>query len=114
MSVTKKIALAAVIYVGYQLLTNKKYDSLRKDIFKEYIKAKPSILNTLDDVHTYLTVPKDVSDETMRIRIDSEIELIKEKIKKIDVTKVADRTNKVIIAVGDNISKTIITHKKKK
>jgi hypothetical protein len=114
MSLTKKIVLATAIYVGYQLLTNKKYYSLRKDILKEYEKTKPSIINTLDNVHTYLTIPKDVSDETTRIKIDKEIELIKEKIKSLDAAKIADRTNKVITTVGDSIGKSLTNLKKKK
>jgi hypothetical protein len=114
MGVTKKIALATLVYVGYQLLTNKKYDSLRKDILKEYEKAKPSIISTLDDVHMYLTIPKDVSDETTRIRIDNEIELIKEKIRNINPTKMADKTNKIITVVSDSVSKSLTNLKKKK
>jgi hypothetical protein len=114
MSATKKIALAALVYIGYQLLTNKKYNGLRKDILKEYDKVKPSIIDTLDDLHTYLTIPKDVSDESTRIRIDTEIELIKEKIKNINTNKVADKTNKIITMVSENVGKSFTNLKKKK
>ncbi|MDR2369567.1 MAG: hypothetical protein LBD63_02970 [Mycoplasmataceae bacterium] len=114
MSVSRKIALAAVIYIGYQLLTNKKYDGLRSDILKEYDKVKPSFISTLDDVHTYLTIPKDVGDESIRMRIDTEIKLLKEKIKKIDTTKAAEKTNKIISTVSDVVSESFTKFKKKK
>ncbi|MDR0675348.1 MAG: hypothetical protein LBF36_03750 [Mycoplasmataceae bacterium] len=114
MSISRKIALAAVIYIGYQLLTNRKYEGLRRDILKEYDRAQPSIISALDDIHTYLTIPKDVSDESIRIRMDAEIELIKEKIKRIDATKAAEKTNKVITILSDNITKSFANLKKKK
>jgi hypothetical protein len=114
MSIAKKIALSAVVYIGYQLLTNKKYDGLRKEILSEYENAKPSLLSTLDDLHTYLVVPKDVNDETVRIRIDAEIENLKQKIKQIDAAKAAEKTNKIVTSVADNVSKSLSTLKKKK
>ncbi|MDR1234995.1 MAG: hypothetical protein LBJ97_02810 [Mycoplasmataceae bacterium] len=114
MSVTKKIALAAVIYIGYQLFTNKKYDDLRRTIFKEFEKTKPKIIETLDDVHTYLTVPKDASDETFRIKIDKEIQLLKDKIKNIDTAKVANKANKIIETTNDAVSKSLNNLRKRK
>ncbi|MDR3330625.1 MAG: hypothetical protein LBS76_05175 [Mycoplasmataceae bacterium] len=114
MGAAKKIAFAAVIYAGYQLLTNKKYAGLRKQILEGYEETQPSIVHALDDIHTYLSVPKDVSDETMRIKIDDEIEQIKAKIKSIDSKKAAEKTNQIISTAIDYGTKSIHAIKRKK
>jgi hypothetical protein len=113
MGIAKKIAIGGLIYITYQLLTNKKYEHLRKDILNEYKKNKSTILETLDSVHTYLTIPKEVSDETVRIKIDQEIELLKEKIRNLNTTKLANKTGEIIESVGNNIAQTIFSKKRK-
>ncbi|MDR3257488.1 MAG: hypothetical protein LBT17_01700 [Mycoplasmataceae bacterium] len=114
MGAAKKIAFAAVIYAGYQLLTNKKYAGLRKQILSGYEEMQPTIVHTLDDIHTYLSVPKDVSDEATRIKIDDEIAQLKAKIKAIDSGKVAEKTNQMITNALDSTTKSINAIKRKK
>jgi hypothetical protein len=114
MSAIKKIALATVVYVGYQLLNNKKYENLRKDVYARYKDLEPIINENLDSVHNYLSVPKNVSDETVRIRIDEEINLIKEKIRLIDAKKVAENTNRVISTIIEKTSSSLTELKKRK
>ncbi|MDR0739699.1 MAG: hypothetical protein LBF00_02385 [Mycoplasmataceae bacterium] len=114
MGIAKKLAFASVVYITYQLLTQKKYEHLRKTIFNEYKKNKSNILDTLDSVHTYLTIPKEMPDETVRIKIDQEIELLKEKIRDLNVTKLANGASQIIEGINDSISKTLLNKKKQK
>ncbi|MDR1991768.1 MAG: hypothetical protein LBP70_03520 [Mycoplasmataceae bacterium] len=114
MSLAKKIVLGALVYIGYQILTNKKYNGLCKQIVKEFKENKFTVIKVLDDVHTYLSVPKDIGDETVKIKIDTEIKLLKQKIMNMDAEKIASQTNKIITTVADSISNSLTSTKKRK
>jgi hypothetical protein len=109
MSVTKKVITSALLYIGYQVFFNKKYASYRDELIDAYRKNKNRIADSLDNVSLYLNTPIDAGTEINRIKIDNEIQKIKEKLLKVDDHKVAEQVvntiNKATDIIADSLKK---------
>ncbi|GHU31155.1 hypothetical protein FACS1894166_02100 [Bacilli bacterium] len=108
MGLTKTLGLTALIYIGYQIATNKKYANLKTSILSGFEANKDSIIGKLDDAHVYLTLPKEGGSDKARLAIDEEIEALKQIINGIDAKDAAKRTNNLI----DNVKKQIVKKRK--
>jgi hypothetical protein len=97
MSISRKVITGSLLYMGYQILTNKKYSGYRKTLSDAYTESKDQIINSLDSIGIYLSTPTDVGSEVNRIKIDNEIKKIKMKLLSLDDKKTADR---VVEAIG--------------
>ncbi|MDR0825785.1 MAG: hypothetical protein LBM72_00795 [Mycoplasmataceae bacterium] len=108
MGIGKTLGLTALIYIGYQIVTNKKYDSLKSSLLSGFEANKEEIIGKLDDAHVYLTLPKEGGSDKARLAIDEEIDNLKKIINSIDAKKVAKRTNNII----DDVIKKVAEHRK--
>ncbi|GHU48977.1 hypothetical protein FACS1894218_7120 [Bacilli bacterium] len=96
MGVAKALGLSVLIYIGYQIATNKKYTDLKTSILNGLENNKDKIIGKLDDAHVYLTLPKDAGSDKARLAIDKEIDNLKKIISNIDAKNTAKRTNDII------------------
>jgi hypothetical protein len=107
MSVTKKVITGALVYIGYQILTNKKYASYRKELIDAYTRNKDHIIDSLDNVSLYLNTPTDAGNEINRIKIDNEINKIKEKLLNFDDHKIAEHVVDTVTKATDIVTDSL-------
>jgi hypothetical protein len=114
MSVTKKVITGTLLYIGYQVLTSKKYAGYRKELIDAYTRNKNNIIDSLDNISLYLNTPTDAGTEVNRIKIDNQINKIKEKLLNFDEQKIAEHAVDGVAKATDIIADSLKNIKTKK
>ncbi|MDR2823175.1 MAG: hypothetical protein LBV37_01425 [Mycoplasmataceae bacterium] len=114
MSAINKLTSALALYVGYQILTKKKYSGLKHQLIEEFGRSKTNIIDFLDKMDLYLTVPKNIDVDKNRIAIEDEIRKLKRRVNAIDTDKVAKQVTDLAATSADIVVDHINRIKKNK
>jgi len=89
MSLFSNLSTILAIYATYQLLTKKDYEQFRNVMKKSYEKIKPTLLDLLDSFEFYAIGADHIKATEKKIKLSSQIDIIKGVIESIDTKKIA-------------------------